>query len=230
MTIQRISTNIPGVDEMIGGGFEENSTNLVTGSCGTGKSTFGLQFIYEGAKIGEKGLYVTIDEPIDSVVTTMSVHNWHLEDLPKKDDIHIMRVKPGDLLGLVKNEFSQITKKIKEIHAKRVVIDSISSIGDVMADDVDWHGIVLKLYLWLRKQHCTSLLIMNRPESIGLLPRHDLAESMVDGVIELSTIQDGSSRKNTFEVTKMRHTNHSRNIVFFKFKNGIFVYPKSKVF
>ncbi|MFH1722711.1 MAG: ATPase domain-containing protein [Candidatus Altiarchaeota archaeon] len=231
MEIERVPTNITGLDQMIGGGFEKHGTVLLSGGCGTGKSTFGLQFIYEGVKLGETGLYVTIEEPIESVLATMSSYGWNLDDLKQKDKIHIMRVKPEDLISLVKNEFNQITTKIKEIKAQRVVIDSISAVESIVDDEIGWRRTALKLYLWLREQKCTSLLIMERPHDSKIFSKHGIVEFMVDAVISLYTITEGFTKKNALEIVKMRRTNHSRDIVLFKFeKGGIQIYPGSKIF
>lgn len=231
MAIERVPTRIPGLDDMIDGGFEQHSTVLISGGCGTGKSTFGLQYIYEGVKMGETGLYVTIEEPIESVLATMQSYGWDLDSLEHKDKIHIMRVKPEDLISLVKNEFNQITSKIKEIKAERVVIDSISAIESIIDDEIAWRRTALKLYLWLREQNCTSLLIMERAHDTSVFSKHGIVEFMVDGVISLYTIKEGFSKKNALEIVKMRRTKHSRDIVFFKFETGgIHIYPSSKIF
>ncbi|MFC2154726.1 RAD55 family ATPase [Candidatus Altiarchaeota archaeon] len=230
MAVERLPTNIPGLDEMIDGGFEKNSTILLSGGCGTGKSTFGLQFIYEGIKLGETGLYVTIEEPLDSVLSTMTNYDWDLDKLEHRENIHIMRIKPEDLVRLVKNEFNQITNKIKEINAQRVVIDSISAIESTIEDEVAWRRTTLKLYLWLRDQKCVSLLIMEHPNDSPRLSKHGIVEFIVDGVISLSTIKEGFTKKNALEIVKMRRTAHSRDIVPFKFEKGIHIFPGSKIF
>lgn len=60
--IERVNSGIPGLDKLIDGGFVKNSVNLISGSTGTGETIFGLQFIWHGLKIGENGVYISLEQ------------------------------------------------------------------------------------------------------------------------------------------------------------------------
>ena len=69
--IERVGSGIPGLDKITGGGFEKNSTNLIVGGTGSGKSILGIQFLLEGVKKGESCLYITFEEEKQSFYKNM---------------------------------------------------------------------------------------------------------------------------------------------------------------
>src|SRR3989344_2802856 len=81
---ERVKTGIPNFDTLIEGGFEGNSTNLVVGDSGSGKSIFATQFLIEGMKKGEKCLYVTFEEKKQQFYSNMLEFGWDLEVYEKK--------------------------------------------------------------------------------------------------------------------------------------------------
>src|SRR3989304_4588818 len=80
----RVSTGITGLDEMLGGGYLENRIILVRGGPGSGKTSFSIQFIAEEAKKGVRGIYVTLEEPLNLIKANMASFGLNLEDLEKK--------------------------------------------------------------------------------------------------------------------------------------------------
>ena len=85
MAIKRISTGISGLDPLIQGGFKRNSVNLVAGGAGTGKSIFAMQFIIEGLKKNEPGIYITFEEKKEKVYEDMLEFGWDLEKYEKSE-------------------------------------------------------------------------------------------------------------------------------------------------
>ena len=72
---QRLLSGVPGLDSLIGGGFLKRSITLVSGSAGIGKSTLGIQFLLEGAKRGERGLYITLEEGEAQILKILRTHS-----------------------------------------------------------------------------------------------------------------------------------------------------------
>ena len=146
------TVGIPGLDDMIEGGIPDGYSVLVTGGPGTGKTTLGMQFLYEGArKFGEKGLYVTFEENPENMRRNFSKYGWDL------DEVEILclkprRVEPLDKKGedsfilpwsaytgkkdskfpmssfSIKDVKSLIKKKAEEENIERLVLDSLSSL------------------------------------------------------------------------------------------------------
>jgi circadian clock protein KaiC len=77
----RVATGIKGLDEILRGGLPENRLYLVEGEPGTGKTTLALQFLLEGARRGERGLYVTLSETADELGEVALSHGWSLENV-----------------------------------------------------------------------------------------------------------------------------------------------------
>src|SRR3954469_1099473 len=91
----RLQFGVPGLDDVLGGGLIPNRLYLIEGDPGSGKTTLSLQFLIEGLKVGEKGLYVTLSETKEEISAVAESHGWSL------DNIEILELVPreGDLSG-----------------------------------------------------------------------------------------------------------------------------------
>jgi len=156
--IKRIPTGIPGLDELIEGGFEQGSTILSVGSAGTGKTTFGLQFLYYGAmKYKEPGIFISFEEDKKSLFTHASVFDWKLEEMEKKGLIKVLQYKPHQVEKLIKEGGGPIRDAIRVMKAKRLVIDSITAYTMLFKDDYQKRESILDL-LVIVKESCTESL------------------------------------------------------------------------
>ncbi len=128
--IERVKTGIPGFDELIQGGIPKGFNVLITGTPGTGKTIFGLQYLYDGAMAGENGVYVSLETASDGLKNQASQFGWDLDKLEKEGKIKLVRIP----LDVVKLElFDIIEAAVKECNAKRVVFDSL----DAFAINID---------------------------------------------------------------------------------------------
>src|SRR5687767_10993397 len=75
------ATGIKGLDSILAGGFPQHRFYLIQGDPGVGKTTFGLQFLLEGARRGEKSLYITLSETREELLEVASSHDWDLDEL-----------------------------------------------------------------------------------------------------------------------------------------------------
>ncbi|MFH0860397.1 MAG: ATPase domain-containing protein [Candidatus Altiarchaeota archaeon] len=228
--LERIPTGIPGFDEMIEGGIEKSSTVLVIGGCGSGKSTLCMQYIINGCRIGQPGVYVSMEESPDKIKKHMRRFGWDLEKYEKNGLLRIIRIGPKDALQVIKEDYGQIANAITDLKAERMVIDSISSLESLLETDHDIKENAVRLVEWLNKKNCTTLIISESEETIGEYTRHGIMEFVVDGVIVMYNMQKGNVRENALEVLKMRGTKHLKMIVPFKIDKGIEVFPHEQVF
>jgi len=135
--IDRVKTGIPGLDELIEGGFPRADTILIAGKAGTGKSILATQFIYKGAtEYDEPGVFVTLEEPPHLIKRNMLRFGMDLDAVIKEGKMSLVDLSPSkevtpvtigeypsfDLSGLQ----AIIMNHIKKIDAKRVVLDTIS--------------------------------------------------------------------------------------------------------
>lgn len=123
--MDRIDTGIPGLDLLIAGGMPKGFNVLVVGHPGTGKTIFGLQYLYNGALKGENGLFVILDADAESVRSQGDNFGWDIRKLETEKKLHILAVPLNRQLRL--NLFKLIEDRVKQYDIKRIVFDSLSS-------------------------------------------------------------------------------------------------------
>lgn len=170
MSANRVSSGVSGIDEMLKGGFLSNKIILLRGGPGTGKTIFSLQYIAEGAKKGQKGIYVTLEEPLESIRKTASNLGFDLEDYEKKKIVKL--IDGSELVYKFSDEskrnesqkpvISQIVNQIKleaeSFGAERLVVDPITSAIIHQRFPTDKRLEILELMKGLRKMKCTSII------------------------------------------------------------------------
>jgi KaiC/GvpD/RAD55 family RecA-like ATPase len=227
---ERVSTGIPGLDEMIEGGFKRNNTVLIVGGCGSGKSTLAMQYLVYGAQNGEPGVYVTFEEQADQVRENMARHGWNLKDLEDEGTLKIVRLDPQVVMNIVREEYGTIVEAMHSIKAKRVVIDSLTSVESMLESDYTRRQWTLKFIDWLQRMDCTSVLVSESEQDPTKYSRHGVMEFVVDGVIVLYNIRRGKSRIRALEVLKMRGTNQLTSLVPYVIEKGIQLQPRQMIF
>lgn len=243
MEIDRVKTGIPGLDELIEGGFPKGHAILLSGAPGTGKTILGLQYIYEGARMGEKGLYMTFTEGTESVILQGKIFGW---DIKKVMDGGKLKVMKGDVGRL---DVKKMANEIRKEGYQRLVIDSLSAIishpialeevdvSYVFRDSLDrlvpspvnmsvaTRLLVENIISEIKKVDCTSIIISELIEGVGGLSRDTISEFLVDGVITLQYVMIGIESSRHLMIRKMRTTAHSENIHPIEFKNGVRITP-----
>ena len=137
----------------------------------------------------------------------------------KYDPYHVDEI-PNTLMG-----------KVREISAKRVVIDSLSSLSFYGRDDAEFRRLVFNISLVLQKMKCTSMLVSEIVPGTPGLSRSGIEEFIVDGVVVLYYKRVNSAFSRAIQVWKMRGTKHSEKLHPYKIgNNGIEVYPKEEAF
>ncbi len=122
----RVKTHIKGFDRLIEGGFPSGSVILLTGGPGTGKTTFGLEYLYRGAMHGERGLYVGTEQGLDDLKRQALRYGWKLDDLITTGllDFAFLSFTSG------KCKITELEKTLKKFKPKRLVIDSLTTFLD----------------------------------------------------------------------------------------------------
>ncbi len=218
----RVPTGIPGLDELIEGGIEEGTTNLITGKTGTCKSIFCMQFLYNGImKHRQKGLYITTEETATNIKRQAARFGWDFETLEKKGWLIILEFQPFDVQTLT----TKMVEAVNKIDAKRIVIDSVSMLELYIHDTFEIRKGLFKVVQKIRDMGKVGLFTSEVQEESNNLSRFGLIEFMVDGVIVLQYM--GLAKyKRSLMVRKMRMTNHSSNIHPFEIGNdGMRVLP-----
>ncbi len=240
--IERVKSGIPGLDELMEGGFTKGDAILIAGKAGTGKSIFGCQFLYAGAtKYNEHGVLVTLEEPPEKIKRNMMRFNMDLEKLEKEGKLVILNLSPlksdlpiqiadypsFDLSGLR----ILIANAIKKVNAKRVVIDSISLLAYRYQNKAILRAELFKLAAAITEMGCTLLLISEVPEDSSSFGVFDVERYLASGVVVLYNEKvSETNRTRLIEILKMRGSNHSLRIHSMRITNeGIHVFPAQAI-
>jgi KaiC/GvpD/RAD55 family RecA-like ATPase len=223
---ERIKTGVPGIDNIIDGGLVPNTLTLLTGTAGTGKTSISSQFIYTGAKkFDQPGVYVTFEEPIESIKSSSSNYGWDFDSLEKEGKVIFVKYDPFHIEDI----YELIETNIKKINAKRVVIDSISALGLYVKETPEIRRMIFNIAFLLRRLKCTSILISEILPNQNALSRFGVEEFVTDGVIVLYYTQTGSQFSRALTVWKMRGSKHSSKLHPYKITDkGVEVYSKEE--
>ena len=220
--MNRVPTGIKGLDELIEGGFPENRSVLLTGGCGTGKTIFSMQYLYNGAtKYKHPGIYVTLDERPELVREDVKRFGWDIGNLEEKKMISIIDgtlsmqtvdQKGASSEGKIEELINEIIRETKKIKAKRLVIDSLPALGFNYEHKSETRKAILKLSFMLDRTGLTSIMTTEINEGDNKYGRFGVEEFVVDGVIVLHYMGLGTQSNRTLHIRKMRSTKHSEDL------------------
>jgi KaiC/GvpD/RAD55 family RecA-like ATPase len=222
---EKVKTGIPNFDVLIGGGFAKDSTNLLVGGSGSGKSIFAVQFLVDAMKKGEKCLYVTFEEKREQFYKNMLEFDWDLADYEKKGHLTFLEYTPEKVRTMLEEGGGAIESIILSKKITRVIIDSISSFEILFEDEFEKREATLSLFSMINNWGCTSLITLEEPSEAKSTSRALEFES--DSIILLYFIRTNSERERFIEVLKMRGSEHSKRIYKFDItKKGIAISKK----
>ncbi|MFH2106266.1 MAG: ATPase domain-containing protein [Candidatus Micrarchaeota archaeon] len=228
--MDRLKTGISGLDEMLNGGIPARRHIAIYGGPGAGKTSFAFEFLYRGAKLKENGVYVTLEETQEDIVANMR-NTFPLftdvDDMIKTKKIEIIKPDELDLVGVAEI----IEDRILKNKVKRAVIDSSTMIRMSFEKDIEYRRTLFEFLSLLRNLDCTTLTTVEATTSKREEMKYDIEHFVMDGIINLYSLDRGETRIRALEVFKMRGTDHSRDLVPLKVTpSGIKVYVGEKVF
>jgi circadian clock protein KaiC len=207
---RRVSTGIDELDEMLGGGYFEGTTVLVSGSPGTAKSTLAGAFIEAAAARGEPSLYVTFDEPAAHVVRNMASVDIQLEPHVKSGLLHIMSERKVERSPV--EHVARIVEVIEKYRVKSLVIDPVSSLTAFGVAPIA-EELVLRLLDYARSRGVTVLCTTMLSGGNGLLEETGTGVSTIpDTWIHLSYIIRNGERNRALTIVKSRGIGHSKQV------------------
>jgi KaiC/GvpD/RAD55 family RecA-like ATPase len=226
--MERVKTGIPGMDEILGGGIPKTQLALLTGTSGTGKTTLCCQFMHEGIKkFNESGVYLSFEEPAQSIKENTKEFGWDFESLEKTGRFSFIRYDPYH----IEDVFDILESNIREIKATRVVVDSISALGLHIKDEGELRKMIFDLSMILRKLSCTSLMVSEIVPGSKGLSRYGVEEFVADSVIVLYYERLQSTFSRAVQVWKVRGSPHSEKLHPYNIsKKGIVIYPEEEAF
>lgn len=242
MANQRVETGIPGLDDILHGGFLSGQNILVTGGAGTGKTIMCMQYLYNGAvSYNEPGIFVTLEEMPNELRSEAMNFGWDLKKLEEEKKFAIIDaasskagLPTGEKFALrrgfdVNILAQEIYRTTKEIGAKRVVIDSIAGLGMQFEGTINIRTAIFRLSALLREIKCTSLMTSEIPAN-NVFTRYGIEEFIAQGVILLFLDEEAGELKRSMIVRKVRGTSHSLKRYPLEIsKEGIIVMPRAEV-
>jgi circadian clock protein KaiC len=215
----RLPSGIWGLDELCGGGLAERSVTLVSGSAGVGKTTFGLQFIAEGLKHKEPGLYVSLEEGSSQIIKTASGLGLPLKEAIHKGSCEVLylsreQVRASQFLAI-------LADKIKAKKIRRLVLDGVSHVlGDEKLSD-DLRQLLFALVARFKILGVTSILTLesNTMYATGTITDHGFSR-IADNIVLLRYLRSSPEDQPILAVVKTRGSAHDRGTRHFTIGKG----------
>jgi len=238
--VERVRTGIPGMDEILNGGMPERNVVLLSGGPGTGKSIFSYQYLWSGLQQGEPGVFVALEEHPVQVRINMSQFGWDVRPYEKEGSFAIVDSFTGGVGEAAKREryvvkdpedvgllVDVLREAIRDVGAKRVAIDSVSTL--YLAKPALARRTVMILKRLLSGLGTTSILV----SQVSVTERGfggPGVEHAADGIIRLDLDEVNGELVRSLIVWKMRGTRHSMKRHPFEITDkGIVVYPNKVV-
>jgi circadian clock protein KaiC len=210
-------------DNLDAHGIERGSTILVSGGCGTGKSTFCLQSIYHGLLNGEKAVYILFEESAEKLKRHMKNNfGWDLEKFEQEEKFAMLKINPFKIARSVEASLMKqrraLLVQVEQLELPfvpdKIAVDSLSALNVAfMGNSENYRYYIKHMFDSLNQYDSVNYIISETEQDPGIYSRTGIEEFLGDGVIVLYNVKIGTSRKRAMEILKMRCCDHSKNLV-----------------
>jgi circadian clock protein KaiC len=221
----RCLTGISKLDELLGEGIPRGSSLLIAGVAGTGKTMLSLEFVYRGAIAGEKGIVFSFEETEERLRASARGLGWNLDREIERGMVEIVFIPQPDIL--VEGHLEMMRERIEALGAQRVAVDSLSVFLHKVKDPQIAREKTFQVASLVQNAQAVGFLATDIPYGSEQISRFGVEETVVDGVILLSSTSEGLERHRYLEVYKLRNTAHlkGRHDMLIG-EGGITVFPR----
>jgi circadian clock protein KaiC len=231
--VRKTRTMIEGFDDISHGGIPAGRSTLVSGTSGTGKTLFAVQFIYNGIiYFDEPGVFVTFEESPEDIIQNAYSFGWDLQKLVADGKLFILDASPDpegqdvvgnfDLSALIE----RIQYAIRKYKARRVSIDSVTAVFQQYDAASVVRREIFRLVARLKQMGVTTVMTTERLDEYGPVARFGVEEFVSDNVVIVRNALEGERRRRTMEILKLRGTTHMKGEYPFTITNdGINIFP-----
>lgn len=231
--IPRIDLGIDGLDSMISGGVPERSLMVTIGAAGTGKTTFGLQFLDAGLQQGEPGVFITLEESRNRVVRSATEKGYPYDEYIQDDLLAVVDIDAVDMAHSLQSIQTELPRLIDEFDATRLVLDSVSLLEMMFKNRATRRNEVYNFTKALKEAGVTTMLTSEASEGNPYASRHGIVEYLTDAVFILQYVrpEDFQETRMAVEIQKIRDAHHSRTPKPYEIDDtGISVYRGATIF
>lgn len=211
---KRVKTGIPGLDEMLGGGFLPRTANLVEGPPGTGKTTLGMQFIFNGiAQYHEPGLILTFEEFPEQFYRDANSFGWDFKALESQGKLKVIMTSPEVAKSDLESGRGSLETTIMEMGVKRILVDSVSHFARLARDPLELRRLEYSFINRLKGLELTSILTRESQVLFGGTAESDGHIAFtVDSYLLLRYVEIESEVRKALLVLKLRGSDHVKEI------------------
>ena len=232
-SIERTDVGIEGLDDMILGGVPSRSLLSVIGGAGTGKTTFALQFLNEALESDRKGIYITLEQTRESILSTAAEKGWSFREHADEDRLSVVAIDPIEMANSLASIRNDLVRLIVEFDADRLVLDSVSLLEMMYDHPAKRRSEVFGFTRSLKDVGVTTLLTSEASRETPHASRHGIVEYLTDAVFVLQYVRGSDFRETRLavEIQKIRDANHSRETKPYEITDtGISVYGQANIF
>jgi len=234
--VEKLLTGISSLDVIAKGGLPKNRTTLISGTAGSGKTVFAVQFLAAGIERGEPGVFVTFEESATDVRENMRSFGWDLGAWEKEGKLTFVDASPDPDIDTVEAGgfdlgalIARVQNAVKKVKATRVSVDSLGAVFSQFSDQAMVRGELFRIAVALKAMGVTAVLTAERTDDHGPIARFGVEEFIADNVMILRNALEDETRRRTIEILKFRGCDHQKGEYPFTIvpQGGVIVIPLS---
>jgi circadian clock protein KaiC len=234
--VEKIATGISSFDVIAKGGLPRNRTTLISGTAGSGKTIFAVQFIAAGIEAGAPGVFVTFEESANDIRENMLSFGWDLAQWEADGKLAFVDASPDPTVDTIEAGtfdlgalLARVQHAVRKVKAERVAVDSLGAVFSQFSDQSIVRSELFRIASALKAIGVTAVLTAERTDDYGPIARFGVEEFIADNVMILRNVLEDESRRRTIEILKFRGCDHQKGEYPFTIvpDGGVIVIPLS---